>query len=213
MARSVYSVSKGQRFFVSNMAHFDLDAARFQTDNDREEAEEILKKNLTDVLVPAQSNRRGEKANGLLPDELVWHALEDRHPLLSMFYALTHGKWLTNEGREALADPNCMYMRSDYLACFAAKELLVSAGNYNKLTTLQASVGEICYSFGADEATMQFLGRFRLSGSISHLKRQGLAENVHSPPHFLLGTLLYIVSTIWVLRRKAATPQKSSGPP
>jgi hypothetical protein len=84
------------------------------------------------------------------------------------------------------------YVRSDWLAAWSAKQLLIQfesnqTGSNQSVGGLQQMVGDIVYSLGAEKKTLLLLSEFRLSASLSYLKNK--LESAVSNLIFLLSNI------------------------
>jgi hypothetical protein len=154
--------------YVSN---FDVDGG-FRTDEDEAIAATIFSKLHGAVFCNEAAT---VKATTLRIPQLIDYAVNDQHSALKLLFALANGYELTQVRRDSFLCTESRKNRSKFLACWCAKEMLLQcpAANYNKTTHLQEAVGDMVYSLGGLNKVIDFLSDFRLSCSVSTLRRKG----------------------------------------
>jgi hypothetical protein len=118
----------------------------------------------------------------LSPNELVNLAIKDDHLCLRLLYSLATGRVLDEKERSILSERKKKNHQSDFLATFAAKELLARClenqerKNWQIPSSLQLTIGDILFSFGVQEQVIDLLCQFRISASYSTLRRANAIE-------------------------------------
>jgi hypothetical protein len=153
-------------------SNFDLVNGCFNSSRDEETLEEIFCR-LHGLVFPNFPLPKEQFTS--IPDLVDLIVDDTDFPTRSLF-ALGGGARLTLTVQEEIKRQGSGYIRSDLLAAFVAKSALVQfqanqKGNRRSVGLLQQMVGDIVFSLGAEQKTIDLLCEFRLSASLSHLKR------------------------------------------
>jgi hypothetical protein len=165
-------------------SNFDLVNGCFNSSRDEETLEEIFCR-LHGLVFPNFLLLKEQFTS--IPDLVDLIVDDTDFPTWSLF-ALGGGACLTLTVQEEIKCQGSGYICSDLLAAFIAKSALLQfqanqKGIHRSVGLLQQMVGDIVFSLGAEQKTIDLLGEFRLSASLAETFEMHVRFSIERPAY------------------------------